>query len=410
MPRRSTVLAGLALCLLVGCERIAAPETERAAAPLGAAVQSGDTAADVELHLRLDAGTVVRAAPAGDAPTVAVLGDAGLFAVAERRGDWHRLRAVDTVAADTGTAGNGERASPGDEQAWVWLSAADAANRAMHLARARGPRPPVAPSAEVLAKARTHLRDGGRETRCGPYRLLTDVDDAAFVAACDRLAAGLDDAFVERYGIAPQDEPAAAILLFARRDGFRAFARARGHGARRGYAAHARASDGYVAIHAEDIDGDRDRLLETLVHELAHLVARRALGDELPRWLSEGLADGLGDSAGESGLEPLEGLRGAEAEAARLAGAYATGRARPIARLVAADADDFDAGVVSYDYEQSAFLVRLLLTDPDLRPHFHAFLADLAAGERYTPELLQRHLGVEWGELDERLRKYVSLG
>lgn len=334
--------------------------------------------------VRLDRGSLVRATADAQAPAIAALETGGNFRVVERREDWYRIEL------------------PGSAPAWIRLDDADAASRTLRIAVRTGPRPAVRASETVLAAAR---RQGLSSTvRCGPYPMLTDVDDPVLVTACTRLASSLDAEFDRRYGVRPVGAPAETILLFGRRGAFAAFAETLGHGAR-GYGAHARGAEGYVALYAED--RSRDELVETLVHELTHLVARRSFG-ALPRWLGEGLADGLGDSAGEAGLEPLVGFAGAEAEAERLLGAYATRRVKPLSVLFAQPSEAFDAGVVSYDYEQSAFTVRLLLTDPELASRFRAYLSRLAAGATYDAEALRQTLGVSWSDLDARLEDYVA--
>lgn len=268
------------------------------------------------------------------------------------------------------------------------------------------PRPGIPPSAELLKEARLHLVAGGREGSCGPYSLLEDMADPLLLETCNLLATELDDTYRQRLGVAPLREPAATILLFSHRNGYRDFSEQQGIQAS-GYAAHTSPSQGYAAIWA---DSSRpDDFAKTLVHELAHLVNRRSLGGNLPRWLSEGLADALGDTATLEGIRPLTSFEGAEGQAERLRLAYETTRAGSLARLVALEPTAFDRGVVSYDYEQSTLLVRYLLLDPNLAPRFKAFLAELATGAPYTPELLQRHLGLDWPALDGRLQVWLGV-
>jgi hypothetical protein len=151
----------------------------------------------------------------------------------------------------------------------------------------------------------------------------------------------------------------------------------------------------------------RETFLATLTHELTHLAIRRAFGDGLPPWLTEGLADGVGDTATENGFARLDDLRGIRVQLERLRGAYDLDRAGGVERLVSLERGRFDRGVISYDYEQSALLVRWLLADPVLAPRFRAFLADLAGGLSWSPERFRRALGVPWAELDRRLEAWV---
>jgi len=267
------------------------------------------------------------------------------------------------------------------------------------------PRPGVPASAELLEEAHAHLDGGGREGTCGAYPRLGDATDPLLLESCDHLAAELDDTYVERLGVTPLGEPAETILLFSERVDYEGFAHQQGM-ATSGYAAHSKSSLGYAAIWA---DASRpDDFARTLVHELTHLVNRRALGGNLPRWLSEGLADALGDTATPEGIQPLQGFEGAEGQAKRLRLGYETGGVGGIERLIGLEPGAFDSTPNSYDYEQSTLLVRYLLLDPELGPRFRTFLAELADGAAATPELLEKHLGVKAAELDRRLQNWLG--
>ena len=194
------------------------------------------------------------------------------------------------------------------------------------------------------------------------------------------------------------EEPAEAILLFTRGEDFRAFQRRDG-GVATGYAGYARPVRGFLALWAGD--PPYADFAPTLAHELSHLVHRRALGTDLPPWLSEGLADAIGDPATAAGLQPLQGLNGVEAQASRLRAAYKSGQAQPITRLVTLTRAGFDRTLPSYDYEQSALLVRYLLLSPSLGPKFRSYLQGLAAGEPYAAPGMEEALGVGWEEVEK---------
>ena len=267
------------------------------------------------------------------------------------------------------------------------------------------PRPGIRASTGVLDAARDHLDDGGKTGTCGPYSVLGDVTAPALLRSCELLAAALDGTYTERLGVTPLGVPAATILLFSSRTAYSEFSANQGMQAS-GYAAHSKPSEGYSAIWA---DASRpDDFARTLVHELTHLVTRRALGGNLPRWLSEGLADALGDTATPEGIQPLQGFVGAEGQAKRLRLGYETGAVGSVERLIALGPGEFDSTPNSYDYEQSTLLVRYLLLDPELGPRFRAFLAELAQGASSTPERLQQHLAVDWLELDRSLRDWLE--
>ncbi len=253
---------------------------------------------------------------------------------------------------------------------------------------------------------------GARVGRCGPYGLTTDSADQRLLSACGKIGAELDDIYAARFGIRPIGEPAEGIILFGQLATYRAYVARDGRLAA-GYAGFASDIDGMVVLHA---GSGRKTAITTLAHELTHLVHRRALGTNLPPWLSEGLADAIGYGTTEDGIGPLQGVRGVEALAERLRGAISQGWARPLAELTGLQRSGFDRGVRSFDYEQSALLVRYLLLDPQLAPRFRAYLAALARAEPYSPERLRAALGVSWSELEAgfagwlRVRTVLSKG
>lgn len=268
------------------------------------------------------------------------------------------------------------------------------------------PRPEIPASTELLGEARDHLDSGGQEGSCGRYSLIGDMADPVLLESCNLLASELDDTYAERLGVIPLGDPAATIILFSDRQAFWDFSEQQGLSAS-GYAAHSKPNHGYTAIWADSTRPDD--FAKTLVHELTHLVNRRALGGNLPRWLSEGLADALGDTATLEGIQPLRGFEGAEGQAERLRLAYETDQLKSVERLVALEPGEFDSDSNSYDYEQSTLIVRYLLLDRELAPRIQAYLTDLADGAPYSPELLQQHLGLEWSKLDQQLQAWLGI-
>ncbi len=269
----------------------------------------------------------------------------------------------------------------------------------------RAPRPAVEPHPDALAAARSILGPDARDARCGPYQLLTDVTDARLLDACAKIGAQLDLTTTVRLGLEPLGEPKAAILLFADGEDFRTFSHTEGRVAI-GYAGFARPVRGYLAMWAGE--PPYDSYATTLAHELAHLVQRRTLGPNLPPWLSEGLADAIGDPATLDGPGTLTGLAGVEGPAARLQHGYRNGQVGSVERLLRRHRGDFDAEHPSFDYEQSALLVRFLLLDAQLGSRFRTFLDRLAAGEDYEPELLFEVLAVEPAALDAQLQAWLT--
>lgn len=270
-----------------------------------------------------------------------------------------------------------------------------------------------------LARALGRLGDGALDRRAGPYRLVTDVADAALLARADRLASGLEPLFVARYGLAAVGEARETIVLFADEAAYRAEQAAERElapvAAATGHAGH-----GLVLLYR----GGRhaDEVLGTLAHELAHLLTRRAIGPALPPWLDEGIADDLGasriDDAGNllpdtfSRVVRSRGreveISGGEAGLRRLMSALRAPDPPRVESLLERDWGSFVAAPgAELAYAHATCLVRFLLADPELGGPFRGFLARVAAGAPATSGALLGALGRSAGELDRGLRAWV---
>ena len=268
--------------------------------------------------------------------------------------------------------------------------------------QAAGRQPPE-PDSEWIETALAILGNDAIDDRCGSYRLLTDVPRPRWEPLCTNLVEHVEQTYAERLGVRPVSSPLGAIVVFAQRSDFTDFAE-RHTGLAAGYAAFSRPSRGIVAVVLVD---SADTLAATLAHELAHLLHRRTFGTDLPPWLSEGLADAVGDTATAKGFRELEGITGAGAAARRLVTALDRAEERPLHELLSLRRDRFDRGIRSFDYEQSALLVRFLLLDADSSDAFRSFLGRLAAGSRYSPEELETSLGKTLPELQAEFRRWL---
>ena len=243
------------------------------------------------------------------------------------------------------------------------------------------------PDAARLAAARRLLGAEECVARVGPYALYTDSRDAAALLLLDRAAASVEEAYRERYGLAPLGEPAEAVVLFRRRAGYLdLIAQAGGPGGGTGHV-----TSGVVALWREGRDLDEVRA--TLVHELAHLLNRRALGPGLPPWLDEGIAVDLAESRFGEGGRLLPGTLNEVARrtsftvewlvagASRHAVEDAASRgALPALSALTASPESFAAvEPQSLGYAQAGFLVRFLLAG-EHAPGFRRFLAGVAEG------------------------------
>lgn len=283
------------------------------------------------------------------------------------------------------------------------------------------PLPAQRPDPARLVLARSALGDDAVEGRLGAYALYTDLADPSRLALAERLAAGLEDAYRRRYGLQPVGEPAEAVVVFAHEADYRRFRDA--HEQIAGLPASGHSAYGVVAL----FDGGRSaaEVGSTLVHELAHLLNRRAIGPALPSWLDEGIADDLAHSRLDASgrLEPGElggatvrsGMRlerhGAHASLFRLVEAVHGGRLRPLPELLDLGWGEFvrGGGQGRLHYAQASFWVRYLLDGEAgaLALGFHRFLAEIARGGPATPEALQAQLGLSWPELEAGYREWI---
>ncbi|HXU31023.1 MAG TPA: hypothetical protein VN851_10645, partial [Thermoanaerobaculia bacterium] len=209
------------------------------------------------------------------------------------------------------------------------------------------------------------------------------------------------------------------ILLFEREGAYRTYQDA--EGALAGAEASGHSGYGLVAIW----DGGRPtrEIAETLVHEIVHLVNRRAIGPQLPPWLDEGIADDLAHSRiGEDGaLDPATlggtafkaGARiqyfGAKAALRQLVEAQGEGTAPSLPDLLAMPWERFVAAGADLHYAQASFFVRYLLSGENgaLAPGFRAFLNTVSDGGEPSAEALEKALGRGWPKLESGFRAWV---
>lgn len=295
-----------------------------------------------------------------------------------------------------------------------------------------GPEPPLgsdpdpvkpvagrAPDEERLAWARARLTPPEIVGRAGPYLLYTDLRDGARLAFLDRVAAGLESAYRARYGVSPIGDPAEAVVLFARESDYRAFLAQATDLAELPASGHT----GHGLVSLFDARRPDVEVAATLVHELAHLLNRRAIGPALPSWLEEGIADDLSqsriDRSGRlvpgtlGGVTVRVGRRiemyGARAALEGLIRAANSGRLRPLPQLLSMDWGDFVRQNGELNYAQSSFFIRYLLQGEQgaLAPGFRAFLKEVAEGRPPDPEALRQKLERPWPVLEAGFRLWV---
>jgi len=154
-----------------------------------------------------------------------------------------------------------------------------------------------------LERAREIMGTRARETKLGPYTLVTDLAENRVDPRLAPVVASLAESYRERFGLDPGPPRGEVIVIFAHERDYRQFEsedlRLAGLDTE-GYTAEALLSEAdseeeSIATLTATFLGDREAEFhrEILVHELTHMLNRRAVGPHLPPWLEEGLAEDL---------------------------------------------------------------------------------------------------------------------
>ena len=298
----------------------------------------------------------------------------------------------------------------------------------------------LAAEAEAKAAARAAreaaaaaLVPAGLATRpFGPFQVATDLRDERLVARLAEVAGALAPSWRERFGLAV--EPAGTVLLFAQERTFRdwlAEHRAGGAGAPADRALEGYAVSGTAALHAGE--ESPDEVAAVLVHELAHLLTREAVGRELPPWLEEGIAEELAMSRFDDEGRVVAGSLRTNRRVVPL-GTAPMGRATQIERMVSGPGaalvmlvgtpgsrvplDELLAATPAAfaslagrqeRYATAGFFVRFLLAAEARAGRFRGFLAAAAAGGAADAPALEAALGRSLAELEREFVGWLRL-
>ena len=265
---------------------------------------------------------------------------------------------------------------------------------------------------ESLRSAFEILGSDAPQKEVGDYRLYTDVDDILLLAWLEGAAEVAEQAFFARYGRVPSKAPEHAILLFARTEDYQRFTRENSRVPLSGHAGHAGA--GYVALTAERHGSEA--VVQTLIHEIGHILTRRALSARLPPWLLEGLASDLGYFWTEQDLYSPRRRRGGgsiavfggfQARALRLQKLMKQGELPHLVQVLRLNRESFYSEQSSVNYGVSTFFIRYLLDGEDgaLAPGFLEFLDLIAEGK---PSDLAALVGRSGEELNDGLRRFIE--
>ena len=153
---------------------------------------------------------------------------------------------------------------------------------------------------------------------------------------------------------------------------------------------------GQVMYLQETGTGVADKM-ETLAHEMTHLVFNRFLPVRLPLWLNEGLAEYYGEFA----YRAAKGMGQSKSNAFRPLRAWT-----PLAELLDATAYPADPTDVARFYATSKYLVGyLLLKQP--RERWDAFFARLLAGDPARPALLETYGWADVGAAEKAFAAFA---
>jgi hypothetical protein len=183
-----------------------------------------------------------------------------------------------------------------------------------------------------------------------------------------------------------------------------------------------RASSGHVGkgIVALFLEGQKtDEVRSTVIHELVHLLNRRAIGPALPSWLDEGMAEDLSGSAvGDDGRliagsldSTLEvddsGWRasGAVADLIKLRRVAENAALPSLESLVTLDRDFHSRDAQETHYALAGFFIRWLM-ESHPQP-FQAYLAEVAEGGTADGEALRWQLDRRWADLDSEFEAWL---
>jgi hypothetical protein len=283
---------------------------------------------------------------------------------------------------------------------------------------------------ERLAEALAAMEGPVSRSRLGPFEVHYDLEVADPVLDLAPVAAALETSYRDRYGVDPGAGSREAVVLFARESSYRA------------YVGDEVPDDEEIAGHAGGGiavvlvgDRDRDQVRALFVHELTHLLNRRAFGPRLPPWLEEGLADEPALGRYRADGRPLVGTYWGET---RVSGRSVQDRQGGIQGIVRREGSvgalhdlawrALRGGLVALPdllamewepflrpegrtlrYAQSAFFVRYLIEGrrPQYRDGFRRFLRSVAEGGPSGPGALEEALGDPLATVEAGFRSWL---
>jgi hypothetical protein len=355
----------------------------------------------------LDAGEPLRRSPSAEAAPVTLVDVRVEVPVVERRDSWALVRY-------------------GPFKGWIQL-------RPEGEFVAEPTTAATTPDPQRLTLARELLGRDIEPERLGALELYTDVKNRRLLRFLEKVVERLPAAYRMRYGVDPGTVAREAVVIFSRERDYRAYLRTVSDGEIR---PQGHTSRGLAVIFVGT--QNREEVSAILVHELTHLLNRRALKTLPCPWLEEGMGNDLAycriaKSSGQLQLGSLGGRNvviehafyffGGESRTdreVRLEGPIASlsllqkrleqQEAGPLEVLLSLRWNEFtDTVDLRPRYDRSAFFVRYLLDsgDEDLADGFRTYLLSLANGGAAEPAALQASLGRSWDELEQGFEDWI---
>jgi hypothetical protein len=360
-----------------------------------------------ESWVRLEAGEPIRRSPSTEAAPVTVVDVRVDVPIVERRDGWALVRY-------------------GSFKGWIQLQPEEDFEAESKTAA-------TTPDSQRLTLARELLGRDIEPGRLGTLELYTDVKNRRLLRFLEKVVVGLPEAYRMRYGVDPGTVAHEAVVIFSRERDYRAYLRTVSDG---GIRPQGHTSRGLAVIFVGT--QSREEVSAILVHELTHLLNRRAL-ETLPYpWLEEGMGNDLAycriaEGSGQLQLGSLGGrsvviehefyffggesrtdrevrLEGPVASLSLLQKRLEEQEAGPLELLLRLRwYEFFDSVDPRPRYDRSAFFVRYLLDseDGDLADGFRAYLLSLANGGAAGPAALRAALGQSWDELEQGFKDWV---
>lgn len=267
---------------------------------------------------------------------------------------------------------------------------------------------PADPDLDRLSRALGLLGDSTVPTSLGPFTLYTDVTDGPLLAYLSAVARGVLPAYRERFGLDPGPVTNEVVVLLAEEKDYRQFESTELRIA-------ATESQGYTTEGLSILFTDRqskDAIRAVLIHELTHLLNRRAFITEIPPWLEEGMAQDLAFCrVSHEGHIRLGTLSTVETHLAILLEDWNSSAHLDVIELLSLDPETFiELEGRPLRYSESAFLIRYLLDgrDAQLRAGFLRFLSQLTTSELSDSVSLFEELGSEPSTIESGFYRFLA--